>query len=136
MVIELKMCKINGDKDDCFSVKLTRRIFWYTLAIVVLMAVINFWIGLAIGGPIVALFYVAYSFSLSLLALAMCIPVVGLVIAIGFFNIITGNMQSLLSIVSNFWIDALTISTFWLGLVVQIFLLVYIIWTLVMKKRK
>lgn len=133
--IVLETCTI-GTERRCFSVKLTRKLFWIIIMLYALSVLASGIYGAAIS-PFtgLGLSYAAYHIGLNALVLAMLIPVVGLIIGIGFFGAWTTLAQANLGIVPDFWILSITTAAFWIGIVLQVFLLIYVFWTLITKNR-
>ena len=132
-IIELEMCTIGDDK-KCFSVKLTKRMFWYIVLIFVVSIVASGIYGLAIA-PLtgLGLSYAAYQLAINMMVLSMMVPIVGLIIGIGFYGNWATLTQLNLSITPDFWISSVTVAAFWIGIVLQVFILIYIFWTLITK---
>lgn len=135
-MLEFDFCTIGSEK-KCFSVKITWRIFWIVLLLIAVSTLASGLYGAAVS-PFsgLGLSYAAYQFSLDMLILSMLIPGVGLIIGIGFFGIWTSQSQLNLGITADYWISSVTTAAFWIGIVLQVFLLIYIFWWLVTNKSK
>lgn len=135
-VIELEMCTLGAER-KCFSVKLSRRLFWIIILLYALSVLASGIYGAAIAPYTgLGLTYAAYQVGLNALILSMLIPVVGLVIGLGFFGAWTTAAQLNLGIVPDFWILSVTTAAFWIGIVLQVFLLIYVFWTLITRRSE
>jgi len=131
-MLNLEICKLDDKgKETCTRVKITRGMIAGVLTMMGVAAAINFFIGLAIGGPYLGLIYVGLSLILSLIDLACLVPVLGLIITIGLYGGWVMDLLSLFGIPTNMWTDAIFIVTWWIGLLVQIAVLIFLIYKII-----
>lgn len=136
-MFEVKVCKVNSrGAEDCTKIKVSRTMIQALLMLMGVAAVVNFFIGTAIGGPILGLMYVGFSLILSLIAILCLIPIFGLVVLLLYYNAWTIAIISMIGIPMLAWTQALLTTTWVLGLIAQIVGMIYIIIRILAVVRK
>jgi hypothetical protein len=131
-MVTLKLCKLD-DKgvEKCKEINMKLHGITAILVLMAIAAVINFFIGNAIGGWYLGWTYFGFSIVLSLIVILSLIPIAGLITFSIFFDSMVDTMLILMSITTNAWLDAIITITWWLallaGIIVIIKLVVWII---------
>ena len=135
-LFDIKYCTV-GTKDEkkCFSITISRTMMAVLIAIMVIIVALSFFVGWGVGGIDTGIKYLALSGIYAFLALILLIPIVGLVILIGFLAGALADSVTLLGIAANVYTSALAAAVFWFGLVGQILVLIHILLKIINSKK-
>jgi hypothetical protein len=129
MSLKIEICKEKeGSEPQCTKITVRKGLPLILACLMIAVVVVNFFMGLALGQP---LEYIALSIVMCLIVIACMIPILGLVILIGYFMPWTATVISDLAILPSFWLDAVVVIAWWIAIIVQIVILVYIIYKIV-----
>jgi hypothetical protein len=126
-ILSFEYCTLSGKEKKCFSLTLSKTLAQIVVGFMAVIVVLSFFFGWGAGGIDMGIDYLAMSGVYALLSIVLLIPVVGLVILIGFLPAALADTLTLLGIVANGYTAALGAAVFWFGLVGQIIVLIHII---------
>jgi len=132
-IVNIEYCTLSGKEKKCFSLTISKTLAQIIVAFMAIIVTLSFFVGWGAGGIDMGIDYLALSGIYALLAVALVIPVAGLVILIGFLPAALADTLALLGLVANVYTTALGTAVFWFGLVGQIIVLVHIILKLIKK---
>lgn len=124
-MVTIKVCKLDAKGvESCKEFGTLHHKLFGLLVLMGVAAVINFFIGNAIGGLTLGWIYVGFSVVLSLIVLMAFIPVAGLVLFLVFWDGMTASMITVMGIATNTWVDAWLTITWWMALFAGIFVII------------
>jgi len=127
-IFDIKYCTIDAkDQKKCFAITISKSLALTIVGFMAVIIAVSFFFGWGAGGIDLGIKYLAMSGTYALLAVLLLIPVVGLVILIGFLPAALADTVTLLGIAANTFTSALGAAVFWFGLVGQILVLVKIL---------
>jgi len=132
-IVDINYCTLEGKDKKCITISITRSMLFWMIGFLIIMALVSFFVGWGVSGIDTGLDYLGLSAVYGIEAFIFIIPVVGLVVLIGWFVPMTTDIVTILGIVANSYTDALALALFWFGLVAQIVILIHIILKLLRK---